>query len=237
MKPNHLQQEQIFYISFTFLFSHSNRLLLEFLHDFTSQLLHTNKHVRTHTFLIAACRHLQCFHPPRLHISPHTLFFSPTSWSQSWVGWLLCHRIKRVTHSQEAYLSLGGPRVHVLAGAEGSLPGRAHISFSTFVIRSIKAAHSRGRVPARGARSVRRVRCVNVSEIRAARSSAARSSQGLLSASREAFISVLDPLRNRSHAETDDLISPILYANAHQHRHSTREVLINACLPCTRETS
>lgn len=188
-------------------------------------------------FLITACRRLQCFHPPRLHISPRTLFFSPTSWSQPWVGWLLCHRIRHVTHTQKAYLSLGSARVRVLAGAEGSLPGRAHVFFSRFVIRLIKAARSRGRIPARGARSARRVRCVNVSEIRAARSSAARSSQGLLSASREAFISVPDPLRNLSHAETDDLISPILYANAHQRRRLAREALINTCLPCTRETS
>lgn len=165
---------------------------------------------------------------------PTPYFFFPTSWSQAWVGWLLCHRIKRVTHTQKAYLSLGS--VRVLPGAEGSLPGRAHVFFSTFVIRLIKAACSRGRVPARGARSVLRVRCVNVSEIRAAWSSAAHSSQGLLSASREAFISVPDPLRNLSHAETD-LISPILYANAHQRRRSAREVLINICLICTRETS
>lgn len=118
MKPNHLQQErQIFYISFTlpllFIpFSHSNRLLLEFLHDFTSQRLHTTS---MSALICSSSQPVVVYNASslRVSISLPTPYFFPTSWSQAWVGWLLCHRIKRVTHTQKAYLFSGSARVCV----------------------------------------------------------------------------------------------------------------------------
>lgn len=81
MKPNHLQQQrQIFYISFTLLvrfipFSHSNRLLLEFLHDFTSQRLHTT----SMSALICSSSHtVVVYNAPSLRVSislPTPYFF------------------------------------------------------------------------------------------------------------------------------------------------------------------
>lgn len=119
MKPNHLQQErQIFYISFTlpvrffFPFSHSNRLLLEFLHDFTSQRLHTTS---TSALICSSSQPVVVYNAStlRVSISLPTPYYFPTSWSQPWVGWLLCHRIKRVTHTQKAYLFSGSACMHV----------------------------------------------------------------------------------------------------------------------------
>lgn len=61
-----------------------NMLLLEFLHEFTSQLLYKDEHVHTHMFLISVCRCLpasspatQCFLSPCLYLSLHTLFLQP----------------------------------------------------------------------------------------------------------------------------------------------------------------
>lgn len=59
-----------------------NMLLLEFLHEFTSQLLYKDEHVHTHMFLISVCRCLSASSPATqcflsLYLSLHTLFRQP----------------------------------------------------------------------------------------------------------------------------------------------------------------
>lgn len=61
-------------------------------------------------------------------------------------------------------------------------------------------------------------------------------SRGVFYTVQEAFISVPDPYRNLSDAETRVLISSNLYANA-DHPDIQQRDLINTCLPCTQETS